>query len=205
MQLGTKNLKGIATLPLSKRKEQIIERELGRGTSRRKIAELAGCSINTVQVRARRQTPPPRPDPPPFVVDEELAGELKPLRHLQERWLGIVDSAQDRIEELLAANKQANAAAYVAGVGTKNLLECAKYLTAMEGLPAELPEDDEEARKYIKRAMWLRTRAGSANATKALAEAMGIKSARAQGVKMSFDLGDEPEPGPDRVPDHGSG
>lgn len=73
-----------------------------------------------------------------------------------------------------------------AGIAMSKVLETTRYIEATADLPVDLPEDDEEARRLVKAALWKRTRTGSASAARELAAKLGLKNLKSQGIKVDF-------------------
>ena len=116
------------------------------------------------------------------------------LERVARRWLAVANERIDKIEKLTADGKNPPQWLMVgAGIATSRLLEAARHIAPLDGLPVELPDDDEEARLLVRQAMWSRARQGSSQATGSLARALGMK-ARVSAVKVVYEPG---EPGED--------
>lgn len=117
----------------------------------------------------------------------DIQEELHDIALIKERWVRIVLAIQLRMWGDLAAGRDLDKNTALAGsLGTQRVMDGERYLSALLGVPPELPKDDTEARALVKQAMWQRARGGSANNTKALAEALGMKSARSQNIRIRY-------------------
>lgn len=106
------------------------------------------------------------------------------LRALRDRLLALAEHQIESLED--ATPKRQIAAATVAGIAIQRALEVERHLSTLGALPEDLPDDDDAARRLVRRALWLRTRAGSAAATRDLATKLGVQNARSQGVEVTF-------------------
>lgn len=127
---------------------------------------------------------------------------MRDLAALRDRLYDLATSELDAIQgDEDVTPKRRVAHATVAGIAASRLLDLAKHLDAIDGLPEDLPRDDDEARHTVLQAMWRRARLGSAAATRDLATKLGVQNARSQGVEVSFAdsvttlLGDEDDAG----------
>jgi predicted DNA-binding protein (UPF0251 family) len=153
--------------PVSLR-QQIIDLA-ATGINQTEIANRVGCNKGTVSrtLKAARAAMPREPAAEPASSDrlrrELLEVALESLRLV-------------RMEQ--AQGGAARDAMVACGIATQRFLEIHRSLASVDGLPDDLPEDDDDARRAIRRGWWQSaTRGGSATAMRQLADAFGVGTA----------------------------
>lgn len=93
----------------------------------------------------------------------------------------------DRLEDMDPHQSKAFVACATAcGIAAQRAIDLAKHADTVTELPTDMPEDDDEKRQLVLKALWLRARAGSASATRDLATKLGIETAKSQGIEVVF-------------------
>jgi hypothetical protein len=145
-------------------------------------------------LKPKQKKPRPQRDPasglavPPGV---DLSPDpVARLRAIRNGWLDLAEAGQAELRRRAADGETSNMHTYAAGISTVNALKAQQYLDRGYGLPEELPEDDEEARRLVLQVWYRHAKNGSQAATVKLAAALGVRNHRSQPISISFE-GDE--------------
>lgn len=155
---------------------------IAEGFTQREAARKIGVSPSSLSRWLRKTNPE---IPPPHVSPAALPKDpVARLMALRDAWITVAEQRTARLiddSEPTSSND-----AVIGGIATQRATDLHDRLSKHEGIPAELPADDEEARKAVM-AVWYRLAlGGSQAATVKLAEALGIKSAQQQPVLIAF-------------------
>lgn len=184
---------------------------LRRGQTQAAIARELGCSRSVVSSVARRlaelATAPPPPQLQPAPPAAQPTDPRERLESIRNQWLLVAERSQEVALEKAATGKAANQCVIQAGIATQRAMEISRWIELGDGIPDELPADDDEARREIRRAWWrAATLGGSAAAMTKLAASYGIKAQRGQAIKVEFERPADPNaPAPPAPPVPGGG
>ena len=166
-----------------------ITARLRQGHTHAAIASDLGCSRSVVgRVAKRLAAATPAPQVPPAPPAARSSDPRERLETIRDAWLAIADACQTTVLEKAVGGAPAYQLSLQAGIATQRAMEIASWIELADGVPDELPADDDAARKAIKDAWWrAATLGGSAAAMTKLAASYGIKTQRGQPVKVSFE------------------
>ncbi len=177
-------------------RQEILRLLKEEGLTQAEVAERLGISRMTV-VRAVKearlaampleQRYPVPPNLSPRALPVEPRSRLAAIR---DGWLSIAERTQEKLLKLARAGKANTPLNIQAGVASQRAAELVNLLDEGFGLPEQLPENDEDARRLVMQLWWQTARHGSSNATRQLAHALGVRSAAQQPVDIGFERPD---------------
>lgn len=169
---------------------------LASGMGVRAVAREVGVSAPTIS--RLRQKAMALSLPPPHVAPAALpTGPRERLTAIRDLWLTVAEKglgqlARDVVEVgedgATTVGVEVNTRlAIQLGIASQRAAELHRLLVEDDGLPDELPANDEEARELVRRLCWrVAKRSGQAGAWK-MAAAVGLTSARQQPVEIVFE------------------
>lgn len=163
---------------------QIALELLADGWSVRQTAVKVGVSPMTIS-RLRRKAaalalPPPTVAPATLPTDPRAR-----LEAIRDAWLTV---AEDGLQKLRSEPGTAHPPLSIqTGIASQRATELVRLLDEGHGLPEELPDDDEEARRIVRRLCYRVARTGGQAAAWKMAAAVGLGSAQRQPVEIGFE------------------
>lgn len=166
-------------------RDQAILDLRAQGWTQRQVAKKVRCGLRTVQRVEKTGRPDVQSKTPQPTQNSDSAKRLQALR---DGFLTVAESVMEKLAEKAAQGKSSSQQLIQAKIAQQAAIEAQQQLDRSYELPAELPEDDEEARRTILNGWWLAaSKGGSSTAMTKLAHAYGIRTAAQQPVRIVFE------------------